>query len=86
MNRALACPLAVALALVPAAAGSGKPPEALELTAAPARLVLHGSGAAIVRLRNPGRKAVAVEVASTGFALDLRGRPRIVRTAPPGLG
>jgi len=83
MNRTLACPVAVALALVPAAAGSGKPPEALELTAAPARLVLHGSGAATVRVRNPGRKTVTVEVASASFALDLRGRPRIVKRRGP---
>ena len=83
MNWTLACPLAVALALVPAAAGSGKPPEALELTAAPARLVLHGSGAATVRVRNPGRKTVTVEVASASFALDLRGRPRIVKRRGP---
>jgi len=83
MNWTLACPLAVALALVPAAAGSAKPPEALELTAAPARLVLHGSGAATVRVRNPGRKTVTVEVASASFALDLRGRPRIVKRRGP---
>ena len=57
------------------AAGAGEPPEALGLTAAPARLVFHGSGLAAVRLRNPGRKAVAVTVSSAGFALDLRGRP-----------
>jgi len=79
MNRTLVCPLAVALALVPAAAGARKPPEALGLTAAPARLVFHGSGATTVRLRNPGRKAVAVAVGAAGLALDLHGRPRIVK-------
>jgi hypothetical protein len=57
MNRTLVCPLAFALALVPAAAGASKPSEALGLTAAPARLVFHGSGATTVRLRNPGRPA-----------------------------
>jgi hypothetical protein len=45
--------------------------------------VFHGGGAARVRLRNPGRKAVAVEVASAGLALDLRGRPRIVKRGGP---
>ncbi|HSS81966.1 MAG TPA: hypothetical protein VLK24_12315 [Gaiellaceae bacterium] len=79
MSRTLLGPFALALALAPAAAGAGRPPEALGLTAAPARLVFHGSGLATVRLRNPGRKAVAVTVASAGFALDLRGRPRIVK-------
>ena len=83
MSRTLLCALAFALALVPAAAGAGKRPEALGLTAAPARIVFHGNGAARVRLRNPGRKAVAVEVASAGLALDLRGRPRIVRRRGP---
>ena len=83
MNLTLVCPLAFALALVPAAAGASKPPEALGLTAAPARLVFHGSGATTVRLRNPGRKAVAVEVAAAGLALDLHGRPRIVKRRGP---
>jgi hypothetical protein len=53
------------------------PPVAL--TAAPARLALSGSGEATVRIRNPGTKRMAVEVRRAGFALDLRGRPRIVR-------
>jgi hypothetical protein len=83
MNRTFVCALAIALTLVPVAAASSKPPEALGLTAAPIRLVLHGNGAATVRLRNPGRKVVAVEVASTGLALDLRGRPRIVKRRGP---
>jgi hypothetical protein len=83
MNRTLVCPLAFALALVPAAAGANKPSEALGLTAAPARLVFHGSGAATVRLRNPGRKAVAVAVGAAGLALDLHGRPRIVKRRGP---
>lgn len=74
----------LALALVPAAAGAGESSEALGLTAAPARLVFHGSGLAAVRLRNPGRKAVAVTVSSAGFALDLRGRPHIVKRRGPG--
>jgi hypothetical protein len=83
MNRTLVFPLAFALALVPAAAAASKPPEDLGLTATPARLVFHGSGAATVRLRNPGRKAVAVEVAAAGLALDLHGRPRIVKRRGP---
>ena len=82
MSRTFLCALAFALALVPAV-GAGKRPEALGLTAAPARIVFHGGGAARVRLRNPGRKTVAVEVASAGLALDLRGRPRIVKRGGP---
>jgi hypothetical protein len=53
------------------------PPVAL--TAAPARLALSGSGETTVRIRNPGTKRIAVDVRRAGFALDLRGRPRIVR-------
>ena len=53
------------------------PPVAL--TAAPARLALSGSGETMVRIRNPGAKRIAVDVRRAGFALDLRGRPRIVR-------
>jgi hypothetical protein len=53
------------------------PPVAL--TAAPARLALSGSGDAAMRIRNPGAKRIAIDVRRAGFALDLRGRPRIVR-------
>jgi hypothetical protein len=81
MKHALVA-LALALALVPAAAGVA-PRKALGLTAAPARVVLRGSGVAAVRLRNPGEKPVAVEVAAAGFSLDLRGRPHIVRRGGP---
>ena len=81
MRRTLFC-LLLALALVPAAAGSG-PRKAVGLTATPARVALRGSGTAVVRIRNPGEQAVAVDAASAGFALDLRGRPRIVRRHGP---
>lgn len=75
MTRTL---LAFALALVPASAGtSGATPKPLALTAAPARLVLRGTGEAVVRIRNPGLRRIAVDVAPAGFALDLRGRPHI---------
>jgi hypothetical protein len=67
---------AFALTLVPASAGAGARP--LALTASPARLVLSGSTRASVRVRNAGTKRIALDVASAGFALDLRGRPRIV--------
>jgi hypothetical protein len=58
-------------------ASAAAPPVAL--TAAPARLALGGSGEATMRIRNPGAKRIAVDVRRAGFALDLRGRPRIVR-------
>lgn len=76
MSRALA-PLALALALAPVSAGASAPTP-IALTAAPARLVLDGSETGMVRIRNAGSKRVAVDAALAGFALDLRGRPRIV--------
>jgi hypothetical protein len=68
----------VALALVPASAGAsaGRPPVAL--TATPAHVVLAGSARTSVRVTNSGTQRVAVDVSRAGFALDLRGRPRIV--------
>jgi hypothetical protein len=67
------------LALVPAAAGAGAARRPVVLTAAPARLGLAGSARALVRVTNSGTKRVLVDVSRAGFALDLRGRPRIVR-------
>jgi len=81
MNRA-ALP-AIVLALVPASAGTSATSRPLALTAAPARLALRGSESAAVRIRNPGTKRVVIDVALAGFALDLRGRPHIVRRRSP---
>lgn len=74
--------LAAVLALAPAAAagaGAAAPAKPLALTAAPARLVFRGSGETAVRIRNSGTRRLAVDASLAGFALDLRGRPRIVR-------
>ena len=67
-----------ALVLVPASAGAGTTRPPLGLTANPAHVALTGSGRAIVRVTNPGVGAVVVDVGRAGFALDLRGRPKIV--------
>jgi hypothetical protein len=75
MIRALA--LASAL-LVPATAGASGPRAAVALTASPARVTLTGSGTATIHVANPGRTPIVVNVARAGFALDLRGRPRIL--------
>jgi hypothetical protein len=64
--------------LVPAAAGTSTARPSIALTASPARVTLVGSGQASVRLSNRGSRPVVVDVARAGFALDLRGRPRIV--------
>jgi hypothetical protein len=51
----------------------------LALTATPARVALAGSGLATVRVTNPGRGPVSVDVGRAGFSLDRRGRPKIGR-------
>ena len=56
------------------------PPAAL--TAAPARIELGGGARQVVRVTNPGRTRVVIDVSQAGFALGLRGRPRIVRSDP----
>ncbi len=70
------------LALVPASASAGagdgaaRPPVAL--TASPSRVEIAGNGQVAVRITNAGASRVALDVTRAGFALDLRGRPRIV--------
>lgn len=67
---------ALALASVPAGASATRRPVAL--TASPARVVLTGAMRTAVRVTNAGTKRVVVDVSRAGFALTLRGRPRIV--------
>lgn len=67
-------------ALLGAAALAAAPPQ-ISLVASPARVQLAGAGTQVIRLANRGRSAVVVDVARAGFALTLRGRPRVV--APP---
>jgi len=67
-----------ALVLVPASAGAGTTRPPLGLTANPAHVGLVGPGRAIVRVTNPGGSGVVVDVGRAGFALDLRGRPKLV--------
>jgi hypothetical protein len=64
---------------VPAAAGTTGASRSIALAASPARVNVEGSATATVRVSNSGRQATVVEVRRAGFALDLRGRPRIVR-------
>jgi len=82
MRRRTAISLAVlAFVLVPASAGAGThagpaTPE-LALTATPSRVALVGSGSAAIRVTNPSARAIRIDVGRAGFALDLRGRPRV---------
>ena len=77
MRRAAGLALAAAM-LVPASAGAGtaRPPVALTVT--PARVAFTGSDQAAVRVTNAGLSPLVVDVARAGFALDLRGRPKVV--------
>ncbi len=78
MRRAAALGLA-AVVLAPASAGASTTRPVLALTATPARVALAGSGQATVRVMNPGRRPVVVDVARAGFSLDRRGRPKVGR-------
>jgi hypothetical protein len=55
-----------------AAAGTG-----IGLSASPLRLKLRGASTAAVVVRNPGRRALLVDVSRAGFARSLRGRPEM---------
>jgi hypothetical protein len=80
MTRALlgaaALPLVFALASASAGASGARAPVAL--TASPSKLELAGTAQATVRVTNGGANRVALDVGEAGFALDLRGRPRVV--------
>jgi len=65
--------LGAAAASIPgAAAGRG-----IALSASPLRLTLRGGSTAAITVRNPGHRALLVEVSRAGFARSLRGRPRV---------
>ena len=88
--RGVLVPVLLALASASAGASGARPPVAL--TASPAHLELAGTGRATVRVTNSGTNPVVLDVRRAGFALDLRGRPKIVgqhdvrRTAAAWLG
>jgi hypothetical protein len=50
----------------------------LSLVAEPARVQLDGPGSQAIQVTNRGSSAVVLDVQRAGFALDLRGRPKIV--------
>jgi hypothetical protein len=69
----LALVLGAAAASIPgAAAGRG-----IGLSASPLRLTLRGAATGAVTVRNPGRRALLVDVSRAGFARSLRGKPRV---------
>jgi len=64
--------LAAAASFPGAAAAAG-----IGLSASPARLVVVGRAHTSLTVRNPGARALRVDVGRARFALSLRGRPRI---------
>ena len=75
--------VAALLAFVPAQAGTNAARPPVSLVAAPARVILAGSARQTVTVTNSGSRRVVLDVTRAGYALDLRGRPRVVRR---GLG
>lgn len=73
--RLAAALIAVSLLAASAAAGAARPRVAL--IASPAHVSLAGSSKAPLAVTNSGADPVVVDVARAGFALDLRGRPRV---------
>jgi hypothetical protein len=55
------------------------------MIASPSRVSLNGSGRAEVAVTNSGTETLTVDVVRAGFALDLRGRPRVARRHPSWL-
>jgi hypothetical protein len=54
-------------------------PPPVALSASPPRVVLAGASSEAIQVTNAGRRIAVVTVAPAGFALDLRGRPRVVQ-------
>ncbi|HEU5206316.1 MAG TPA: hypothetical protein VFT94_01790, partial [Gaiellaceae bacterium] len=75
--------VAVLLALASASAGASASRPPVALTASPAHVELAGSGRTTVRVTNSGASRAVLDVRRAGFALDLRGEPRIVGQAGP---
>lgn len=71
--------LLVALVLAFPTGGQGAAGSAHGLSVWPVRLSLAPGGAGVVHVANGGRRAALVELGVAGFALDLRGTPRVVR-------
>lgn len=53
-------------------------PPPVALTATPAHVALAGAAVQAITVANPGKTPAVVDARLAGFALDLRGRPRVV--------
>ena len=74
----IVCFAIAACLLAPASAGvrAARPP--VSLVASPAHVSLAGAARRVVTLTSSGSEPVSVEVRRAGYALDLRGRPRVL--------
>ena len=82
----IVCVAITACALAPVTTGASAARPPVSLVASPSRIALVGRGRETIRVENTGAEPVVVDVARAGFALDLRGRPRVVpRVAAPWL-
>jgi hypothetical protein len=75
----IATALAAASLLAPASAGASVARPPVALAAAPIRVSLVGKSTRKVQITNWGASPVVADVGTAGFALGLRGRPRVVR-------
>jgi hypothetical protein len=74
VRRALATVVLVtAAASIPGAAAD----RGIGLSASPLRVTLRGASATVITVRNPGRRALRVDVSRARFARSLNGRPRV---------
>jgi hypothetical protein len=73
--------VALVLVLASASAGASTGRPRVALSASPAHVQLAGSARTMVRVRNAGGERAVLDMSLAGFALDLRGRPRIVAQA-----
>ncbi len=83
MRAAATAVVLLCLVLVPAAAGTSIRRPPIALTASPSHVLLEGSSRATIHVTNFGARRVVVDVSRAGFALDVRGRPRIPLRAEP---
>ena len=64
--------------LAPASAGARTTRPPVSLVASPSRVTLAGKTRRSISVTNSGAQSVVVDVVRAGFALDLRGRPKIL--------
>ena len=74
----IACFAVAACLHAPSGSGAGSARPPVSLVAAPAHVALAGAARQVVTLTSTGTRPVVVEVVRAGYALDLRGRPRIL--------